>query len=61
MRIKLVSKTFRVMVEASYSKNTECLFFMVTSLEKDWELQGSILSLPLVGFTIHQTFSRTGS
>jgi hypothetical protein len=49
MRIKLVSKNFRVMVEASYSKNTECLFFMVTSLEKDWELQGSLLSMHFFG------------
>ena len=31
---------------------------MVTSLEKDWELQGYLLSLQLVGFTIHQTLSK---
>ena len=53
-----MSKIFRVMVEASYSKKTECLFFMVTSLEKDWELQGSLLSLELIGFKIHQTLPK---
>jgi len=58
MRIKLVSKTFRVMVEASYSKKTECQCFMLTSMEKDWELQGNLLSLELVVFKIHQTLPK---
>jgi hypothetical protein len=53
-----VSKIFRVMVEASYSKKTECQCFMLTSLEKDWEFQGSLLSLELVGFKIHQTLPK---
>ena len=53
-----MSKIFRVMVEVSYSKKTECLFFMVASLAKAWELQGSLLSLQLVGFKIHQTLPK---
>jgi len=31
---------------------------MVTSLEKDWELQGSLLPLHFVVFKIHQTLPK---
>jgi hypothetical protein len=41
------------MVEVRYSKNTECVFSMVASLEKDWEIRRQTGKYFRNGFTEH--------